>query len=116
MHPALGFVAAVGAADVGGLAGARHRGEGTVEHADDLAEIDLGRIPGQEIPAALALPALEHAVVLEAEEDELEELGRDLLFPGQVRDAHRLRALGVGEGEQGFDGVLGLLGEHERRI
>jgi hypothetical protein len=97
VHAALGFVATVGAADVGRLAGTGDGSEGPIEHADDLAEVDLGRCPGEEIAAALALPTLQYAVVLEAEQDQLEELRRDLLLAGQVRDARardrRVRAV-----------------------
>ena len=50
--------------------------------------------------------------MLEAQQDQLEELGRDLLRPGEVRDTHRLIALAVREREESLDGVLGFLGQH----
>ena len=72
-------------AHVGGLAGAGHRGQRAIEHPDDLAQVDVGRIAGQEVPPALPFPALQDALVLEAEQDQLEELGRDLLLAGPGR-------------------------------
>ncbi len=84
MHTADRLVPAVGAGYVGGLAGAGHRGQGTIEHADDLAQIDVCRIPGKEVAPALPLSALQDALVLQPKENELEKLRGDLLLAGEI--------------------------------
>ena len=116
MHAADRLVLAIRAGYIGGLAGAGYWSEGAVEHADDLPQIDVGRVARQQVSPALALPALQDPLVLEPKQDQLEKFRRDLLFPGEIGDPHRLVTTAVGEREQRFDGVLGLLGEHERRI
>jgi hypothetical protein len=103
------LITAVGAGHVGGLAGAGDGRKRAVEHAHDLAKVDIRWIPGEEIAATFALPALEDSVVLEAEQDEFEELRGDLLRAGKIDDSHRLAPLMIGETEKCFDGVLGLL-------
>src|ERR687895_308396 len=108
------LVTAVRAAYVGGLAGAGHGCKRAVEHPDDLAEVDVCRVPGQGVPAAFALSALQDAVVLETEQDELEKLGWDLLHPGEIGDSHRLTSLLVSQTEECLDGVLGLVRQHVR--
>jgi hypothetical protein len=112
VHPAHGLVAAVSAADVCSLAGTRYRREGAIEQSNYLSQINLRGVPCQTIASTFPLPALENAMVAEPEQDKLQELGRDLLGPGEIGDPHRLIAVTVGEREQRFDGVLGLLGEH----
>jgi len=78
------LVAAVGAGHVGCLAGAWDRRQGAVEHAEDLAEVDLGRITGEEIAAAFALSALKNSIVPEAQQNQFEELGGNLLGAGEI--------------------------------
>ena len=47
-----------------------------------------------------------------AEQNQLEEFRGDLFCTREIRDAHGLLGLTVGEREECFDGVLGFLGEH----
>jgi hypothetical protein len=96
------------------LAGAGNGCKGAIEHPDDLAEVDVCRVPCQGVPAAFALSALKDAVVLETEQDELEKLGWDLLHPGEIGDPHRLTFVLISQTKESLDGVLGLVREHVR--
>jgi hypothetical protein len=116
MHPTNGFIAAVGAALVGGLAGTGNRGQGPIEHPDDLTQVDIGRVSGEEIPSTLSFSAPQQTLVLEAKQDQLEELGRNLLGAREIGDAHRLLRIGIRERKESLDGVFRLLGEHYVRI
>ena len=112
VYPADCLVPAVGAWYIGRLAGAGDRRQGTIEHPHDLSERDLCGITGKEVAATLPFPALEHAVVSQTEQDELEELGRDLLRPSEIGDTHRLARRVFGKTKECFDCVFGLLREH----
>jgi len=112
VDPAHRLVRTVCALDVGGLAGTGNGSKRAIEKADDLTEVDIGRVACQEVSPALSLPTLQDALVPESEQDQLEKLRRDLLGPGEIGYAHRFFRLGVGEREERFDGVLGFLGEH----
>jgi hypothetical protein len=113
VDPTNRLIAAIGTADVSGLTGAGDRSEGTVEKPNDLAEVDISRIPGKAVAASLPFPTLQDSVIPETEKDELEEFRGDLFGARQIGDAHGLVALLLGKGEQGLDGVLCLFGEHE---
>ena len=112
VYPADCLVPAVGAWYIGRLAGTGDRRQGTIEHPHDLSERDLCGITGKEVAAALPFPALKDSVVSQAEQDELEELRRDLLRPSQVGDTHRLARRVFGKTKECFDCVFGLLREH----
>jgi hypothetical protein len=109
MDPADRLVAAIGTALVGRLTGTRDRREGPVEHPNHLAQIDVRWIPGKQISTPLPFSASQQPLVLETEENELEKFRGDLFGLGEIGDAHRLLAIPIGECEEGFDGVLGLL-------
>src|SRR4029077_12977087 len=96
------LVNALFAAPVGGLADARRQRERTFEHADNLADGDVGGFPPEQIAPALPLLAVQQAVALELEQDGLEEFLRKLLPFGQFRDEH--------------GAVIGLLGEQQHRL
>jgi hypothetical protein len=112
MNPADRLVAAVGAGDVGGLAGAGNWGERSIKHANDLTEIDLRRIPGEQISPSLPLPAAENSLVAKPEENQLEEFWGNLLGASEVGDANGLAWFTIGEGKERFDSVLRLAREH----
>ena len=112
VDPADCFVSAVGAWYIGRLAGTGDWRQGTIEHPHDLSERDLCGVTRKEVAPALPFPALEHAVVSQAEEDEFEELGRDLLGPSEVGNTHRLARRVFGKTKECFDCVFGLLREH----
>src|SRR4051794_4025941 len=112
MNPAHRLVPAVAAGHVGRLAGAGNRRERAVEHPDDLAEIDGAWVAGEQIAAALPFPAAQDALIPKLEQDQLEELRRDLLLPGKVGDPHRCLRTVLSQGNQGLEGVLGLPGYH----
>jgi hypothetical protein len=112
VYPTDCLVPAVGAWYIGRLAGTGDRRQGTIEHPHDLSERDLCGITCKEVAAPLPFPALEDSVVSQAEQDELEELGRDLLRPSEVGDTHRLARRMFGKTKECFDCVFGLLREH----
>ena len=66
------LVAAIGAGHVRRLAGAGDRGERAVEHPNDLAQVDIRRITGEEVASSLPLAASQDALVPEAEQNQLE--------------------------------------------
>jgi hypothetical protein len=112
MNSADGLVAAVGAGDVGGLASAGNRGKRSIEHANDLTEIDLRRISGQQISASFSLPAAENSLVAKSEENQLEKFWGDLFGPSEIGDTNGLAWFAISEGKESFDSVLRLAGEH----
>jgi hypothetical protein len=112
VHSTDRLIAAIGAALVGCLAGAGDRRQWPIEHANNLAEIDIGGVTGKEVASTLPFAASQEPLVPETEQDQLEELGRDLLGPREIRDSHRLLGIGIGQCQERLDSVFSLLGEH----
>src|SRR4051812_45877310 len=73
------LIRAIGAAHVSGLAGTRNWCKRPIENSDDLTEVDLGGIPSQAVASALSLSALQDPMISQAQQNQLQELGRDLL-------------------------------------
>src|SRR5712692_1144788 len=72
-------VVALTALHEGRLAHARQRRQRAVEHANHLSERDFARRLPERVAAAFSFLALKQPVILELEENELEELLRNLL-------------------------------------
>src|SRR5262245_4509708 len=106
---ACGLVAAGVAATMGRLACAKHWSEGCSDDAHDLAERDIRRSAREQIAAVRAPPTVQDTVVLEVEQDELEELLREIVPLGDIRDQQRLARRPLGQGQQGAQRILGLL-------
>jgi hypothetical protein len=108
VDPTYRLISAVGAAYVGGLAGAGNWSKGTIEQADYLAQVDIRRITCEAVTPTLPFPTLQYAVVSKTKQDEFEKLWRDLLRTGQINDAHWLIAFLVGQRQKRLDSVLGF--------
>lgn len=91
-----GFVA-VGAGLVAGLAGAGDRREGAVEHADDMADLDLLGRHGKAIAAELALAAMDEAGIAHFGQDGVEEFLRDIVARRDVIDKGELAGRQFGQ-------------------
>src|SRR5579871_6646716 len=105
------LVGALLAARVSALAHARDRCERAVDDADDVAEYDLGRALREDVAASLALLAVEHARVLELEQNRLEELPWDVLALGEIGDEHRPAPLVAGQGVEGAERIATFAGQ-----
>jgi len=88
-HAAGVLVGTVFAAQVGAMADTRDRCQRSIDVPQNLAQADLRRRLAQKIAPALALLALQHALLLEVRQDESEKLFGDASARGQVGERER---------------------------
>jgi len=106
------FLDTLSALHIGHLADARHQGQRSFEHPDDLAEGNLGRLAAQQVAAALPFLAVQEPVALQLQEDRLEKLLREPLPLRKLGDEYRSVVGLFGEHQHRFQAVFRLAGEH----
>src|SRR5262249_283765 len=111
-NPAGLFIGALGAAFVGHLTHTRQQSEGTVQRADQRTDgYGFGHL-AEVIPATFTFLALQKALLLEFEENELQKLRRDLLALGDFADKKRSVAVLFGQSRHRLEPVFRLLRQH----
>src|ERR1022692_573089 len=92
----------------------RHR---TINQTHDLTQPDLARIAAQLVAAFSPSHALDHACVLQFEEDQLKEFFRKILFVGDFADLDGALTVMPGEHHHGLERVESLLRDfHSGRL
>src|SRR5580704_2903156 len=84
-------------------------GERAINEAHDLAQPDFIRFPAQLVAALGPANALNHARVLEFEEDEFQKLFRKILFVGDFANFDRALMVMTGEHHHGLERVESFL-------
>ncbi|CAI2934080.1 protein of unknown function [Aminobacter niigataensis] len=111
-----GRLVAVVARLVLGAAGAWDRRQGPVEHAHDMADLDLRRRLGEPVAAVLALAALDEAGIAQLAQDGVEELFRDFVGSGDVADEGELACGELGQMDEGLEPVFAFFSQHGERV
>src|SRR5882757_4070631 len=94
-----------------GAAGARNRRERPVEHAHDMADLDLVGRARQAIAAFLALAALDEPGIAQFAQNGVEEFLRNVVAAGDVADEGELTDRQLRQVDQRLEAVLTLFGE-----
>src|SRR5262249_29004177 len=89
---------------------ARQGRQRPVEYSDDLPEGNRRRAPGQEIAAPFSFLAVDDALMLELQKDELEKFLGDALPLREIGDQRGPRSVVAGERIQRLQRILGFLG------
>src|ERR1700690_626160 len=96
------------------LFGVAEGGERAVNQADNLAQLDVGRVAAQLVAALGPANALDHAGVLQFQENQFQEFFREHLFIGDIADPNGALVMMAGEHHHGLEGVESFLGDLHR--